>query len=123
MRPLYADRQRLRGQSGASRRTHRMLVFARRQALNFSRLDIVALVYGMAELLEPISRSFGGIETLISAWLPRGTQTRTSSNGCSNLAVNARDASRKGSHCSSCPAGNHRTCTRSLQLASMSASR
>jgi PAS domain S-box-containing protein len=87
----------LRGAERGSSLTQRMLVFARRQELNVEPVDIVALVHGMAELLE---RSLGPsvkIETHFPLGLP---SVKTDANQLEmavlNLTVNARDAMPRG---------------------------
>src|ERR1700730_4250625 len=83
----------LRGAERGSSLTQRMLVFARRQELDFRPVDIVALVHGMAELLE---RSLGPsvrIETRFPLGLPWvNTDSNQLEMALLNLAVNARDA-------------------------------
>jgi PAS domain S-box-containing protein len=87
----------LRGAARGASLTQRMLVFARRQELNVEPVDIVALVHGMADLLE---RSLGPsvrIETHFPLGLP---SVKTDANQLEmavlNLAVNARDAMPQG---------------------------
>jgi signal transduction histidine kinase/CheY-like chemotaxis protein len=77
--------------------TQRMLVFARRHELNSGSVDIVALVHGMADLLE---RSLGP-SVRIETRFPLGiASVNTDANQLEmavlNLAVNARDAMRQG---------------------------
>jgi PAS domain S-box-containing protein len=83
----------LRGAERGSSLTHRMLIFARRQALDFQPVDLVALVHGMAELLE---RSLGPsvrIETRFPLNIPSvSTDSNQLEMALLNLAVNARDA-------------------------------
>jgi PAS domain S-box-containing protein len=83
----------LHGAARGSSLTQRMLVFARRQKLNIEAVDIVALVHGMAELLE---RSLGPsmrIETHFPVGLPWvNTDANQLEIALLNLAVNARDA-------------------------------
>jgi PAS domain S-box-containing protein len=87
----------LRGAERGSSLTQRMLVFARRQELDFRPVDIVALVHGMAELLE---RSLGPsvrIETRFPLGLPWvNTDSNQLEMALLNLAVNARDAMLEG---------------------------
>jgi PAS domain S-box-containing protein len=87
----------LRGAERGSSLTHRMLIFARRQVLDLQPVDIVALVHGMAELLE---RSLGPSVTIETRFPLNIPSVNTDSNQLEmallNLAVNARDAMPQG---------------------------
>jgi len=77
--------------------TQRMLVFARRHELNSRPVDIVALVHGMADLLERSLGPLVRIETrfpLGISWV--NTDPNQLELALLNLAVNARDSMPRG---------------------------
>ena len=81
------------GAQRAATLTHRLLAFARRQALDPRPLDANKLVAGMSELLRRTLGESIAVETVLAGGLWRTmTDPNQLENALLNLAVNARDA-------------------------------
>ena len=87
----------LQGARSASELTHRLLAFARRQALAPAPADLNRLVAGMSELLRRTVGESIAIETVLAGGLwPTLVDANQLENVVINLVVNARDAMPKG---------------------------
>jgi signal transduction histidine kinase/ActR/RegA family two-component response regulator len=83
----------LQGARSASELTHRLLAFARRQALAPAQADLNRLVAGMSELLRRTVGESIAIETVLAGGLwPTLVDANQLENVVINLVVNARDA-------------------------------
>ncbi|MBS0638226.1 MAG: response regulator [Proteobacteria bacterium] len=103
--PLGADEPRVnrsvamivRGAERAATLTHRLLAFARRQALNPRPMDANRLVAGVSELLRRTLGEAIALETVLAGDLWRTlADANQLENALLNLAVNARDAMPEG---------------------------
>jgi signal transduction histidine kinase len=87
----------LQGARSAGELTHRLLAFARRQALAPAPADLNRLVAGMSELLRRTVGESIAIETVLAGGLwPMLVDANQLENVVINLVVNARDAMPKG---------------------------
>jgi PAS domain S-box-containing protein len=83
----------LRGAERAAKLTQQLLAFSRRQPLDPTRIDVNALVLGMAELLRRTLGEGVFVETVIDPETkPAFADRNQLENAILNLAVNARDA-------------------------------